>query len=148
MDTSNFPALMQRVPQPLFDDVYNMVLHVELGTRKIDNTYTFPAQLQVDRLSRRDYAYTYYGRGSTISLDRRLQQWWSQTLCLEHFDRIRNINYPLCDGNLVPGPNATSVEETMQQRLDGFEALLRGFGYRRLGERTGLWELTVQHPGC
>lgn len=141
MNTSDFLALMQKLPIELVDEIFNLVFHVQNGTRTINEYYRFPVQLEVDSLSRFSYAHGYYGKGSTFALDRRTQIPWAHIIPLQHFDQIRRIEYPLTSGNFLPGALWSPGRIcTCWLRIHDFEMLLRCFGYRLLSD-------LVNHPG-
>lgn len=57
---------MDRLPQELYDNIYNLVFTVEAAKHTINHRYKTPHLLWIDRASRKRYAATYYGKGSTF----------------------------------------------------------------------------------
>lgn len=102
MNADQLPALMQRLPQEIFDNIYQLVFTAASEPRQIDKHYRPPVQLQVDRASRKTFARIYYGDNSTFVLDSSIQIQWACSLPAAHFDKITRIRYPHACGDLMP----------------------------------------------
>lgn len=57
---------MSTLPQEIYDEIYDLVFTVEPGERVITPATKPPAQLQVSRAIRAQYAKSYYGNGSSF----------------------------------------------------------------------------------
>lgn len=80
--------LLQRVPQELYDNIFELVFTADHEVvRNITRDYKPPVQLQVSRATRELFAESYYGHGSSFSLNENVKQ-WAERLPLEHFDKI------------------------------------------------------------
>lgn len=57
---------LNRLPQELYDTIYEDVFSAEPGDRIINEDYTFPAQLSVSRATRKQFALSYYQESSAF----------------------------------------------------------------------------------
>lgn len=87
------PALMQSVPQELFDKIYEDVFTADEGERIIDKRYNPPVQLQVDSSSREHFAKSYYGGSSTFMFPDGFENGWLEPIPQRHFDMLTYVRF-------------------------------------------------------
>lgn len=91
MATKNFAALVQSLPQELYDEIYDLTFTADDEPRVINKDYKPPHLLYVDRASRTKYVKSYYGNG-TFMLPPAFGQTWARSVPATHFDMICNFN--------------------------------------------------------
>lgn len=86
-------ALVQGLPQELFDEVYRFTFTVSVATAiEITETYIPPKLLQVDRASRSLFAASYYARNTFFAVSYRDAIIdWECSLTREHIDHFRDV---------------------------------------------------------
>lgn len=87
MATKSLAALVQSLPQELYDEIYDLTFTADDEPRVIYKDYTPPHLLHVDSASRAKYARSYYG-SSTFKLPLVFGEKWVRSVQASHFDMI------------------------------------------------------------
>ena len=128
----NLAACLQKLPQELYDKIYEQVFTADSKERVIDKGYKPPAQLQVDRASREKFADSYYGAGATFSFPTGLDVAWAEGLPTRHFDKIARLESWLQKPTRTLMGDVVTIDLKKAQNLD-FLYLMNRHGYNCTG---------------
>lgn len=88
-----------KLPQELYDDIFDLVFTADSEVRSIDKHYRLPAQMHVSRATQEKFARSYYGEGTFLLREQSGKHTWSVTdltaTCNEWLDKLDNVERPL-----------------------------------------------------
>lgn len=93
-NSNNLVALLQTLPQELWNKIYDDVFIADDGPRHITHAYKPPTELQVSKSTRDLFARTYYGNEAHFEIDEGLLVGWATALPQDHFLMIQSFNVP------------------------------------------------------
>lgn len=64
--SANLRQYLDALPNELYDEIYKLVFTADLVSRQITKSYKPPAQLQVSRETRKEFAKSYYRKGAVF----------------------------------------------------------------------------------
>lgn len=93
-DMDNLTVLLRRLPQELYDHIYNNAFTAPICRVDVSHNYTTPHLLSVSCASRKQFAESYYANTIfVVDHDRDLHQWLRRVAASGHLHLLREVRF-------------------------------------------------------